>query len=147
MRALRVVVFCLHAFVGLGAMAGGLSAILEPTGPMGISTDMLVNAPFDTFLIPGILLFGLIGLGNIAGAALVPFKRRWLGYPSGSLGCVLMGWILVQCFMLESVNALHVVFFLLGAVQGCLALAMLALEGLWPGTWATKAVRALRRGR
>ncbi len=146
MRIVRRILIALHLFIGLGAMAGGLSALLEPTGPMGISTDMLVNAPFDTFLIPGILLFGLIGLGNLAAAAPALMSRRWAGYSSGAMGCVLIGWIVVQCVMLEAVNALHVIFFCLGAVQGCLALALLALEGLWPGTWTTRAVRALRNG-
>lgn len=144
MRIVRRMLVALHLLVGLGAMAGGLAAILEPTGPMGMSADALVNAPFKTFLVPGLILFGLIGLGNVAGAALVPLKRRWLGYVDGSLGCILMGWILVQCVMLEAVVALHVVFFCLGAVQGCLALALLAFEGLWPGTWALRAVAALR---
>ncbi|PKL24134.1 MAG: hypothetical protein CVV47_10240 [Spirochaetae bacterium HGW-Spirochaetae-3] len=144
MRIIRRFLVALHLLVGVGAMAGGLAAILDPTSPLGMPADALVNAPFDTYLIPGLLLFGLIGLGNITVAALTPLKRRWLGYASGAMGCVLMGWILVQCVMLEAVVALHVIFFCLGAVQGCLALALLAFEGLWPGTWAARALARLR---
>ncbi|HRW25784.1 MAG TPA: hypothetical protein P5298_15360 [Spirochaetia bacterium] len=147
MRTVRRLLAALHLFIGVGAVAGGLSALLEPTGPMGMSTDALVNAPFETFLVPGILLFGLIGLGNLASAVPALASRRWAGYASGAMGCVLIGWIVVQCLMLADVVALHVIFFCLGAAQGCLALALLALEGLWPGTWATRAVRSLRRGR
>jgi hypothetical protein len=64
----------------------------------------------------------------------VLLKRRWLGYSSGAQGCVLMGWIVIQCVMLGSVVALHVIFFCLGAAMSCLALAALTVEGLWPGT-------------
>lgn len=144
MRAIRRLLAALHIFIGLGGLAGGLAALLEPNGPMGLSTDALVNAPFDTFLIPGILLFGLIGIGNLAAAVPALFSRRWAGYASGAMGCVMLGWIAIQCLMLADVNVLHVVFFGLGVAQGCLALALLALEGLWPGTWAARALSALR---
>ena len=41
-------------------------------------------------------------------------------------------WIIVQCWILQSIVALHVIFFAVGAVQGLLALALLWLRGDWP---------------
>jgi len=135
MRMIRRCLLVLHVFVGVGALAGGLAAILDPMSPMGMPASSLENSPFDSFLIPGILLFGVIGLGNLAAAVLFALKKPWQGYASGVMASVLMIWIVVQCVMLRAVVFLHVLFFLFGAVMGCLALALLAHEKLWPGTW------------
>lgn len=134
MRIIRTILAVLHIATGMGALAGGLAAILNPEAPMGLAAESIPGFPFDSFLVPGIILFGLIGIGNLAAAVPVFLKRRWLGYSSGVLGCALMGWIVIQCFMLGSVVALHVIFFCIGAAKACLALAALTVEGLWPGT-------------
>jgi len=134
MRIIRRFLAALHLLVGVGALAGGLAAILNPAAPMGLAAESIPGFPFDSFLIPGLILFGVIGIGNLAAAVPVFLKRRWLGYSSGVLGCALMGWIVIQCFMLGSVVALHVIFFSFGAVIACLALAALTVERLWPGT-------------
>lgn len=134
MRVIRTILAVLHIFVGFGAVAGGLDAILNPAAPMGLAVESIPGFPFDSFLVPGIILFGLIGLGNLVASVPVFLKRRWLGYSSGAQGCVLMGWIIIQCYMLGSIIALHVIFFCIGAAVSCLALAALTVEGLWPGT-------------
>jgi len=134
MRIIRGILAVLHLFVGIGAVAGGGAAILNPAAPMGLAVESIPGFPFDSFLIPGIILFGLMGIGNLLAAVPIFYKRRWLGYSSGVLGCALMGWIVIQCFMLGSVVALHVIFFALGAAVSSLALAALTVEGLWPGT-------------
>jgi len=134
MRIIRTILAVLHIFVGFGAVAGGLAAILNPAAPMGLAVESIPGFPFDSFLVPGIILFSLLGLGNLAAAVPVLLKRRWLGYSSGSQGCVLMGWIIIQCYMFGSIIALHVIFFCIGAAVSFLALAALTVEGLWPGT-------------
>ena len=138
MRIIRILLVILHLFIGAGAVAGGLAAILNPLAPLGMTVESVPGFQFDSFLIPGIILFGLIGIGNLAAAVPVFCKRRWLGYSSGVLGCALMGWIVIQCLMLGSVVALHVIYFVLGAATGCLALAALTVESLWPGTWVAE---------
>jgi len=134
MHIIRGILLVLHIFVGIGAVAGGLAAILNPAAPMGLAAESIPGFPFDSFLVPGIILFGLIGIGNLMAAIPIFYKRRWLGYTSGVLGCTLMGWIVIQCILLGSVVVLHVIFFALGAAISSLALASLTVEGLWPGT-------------
>ncbi len=145
MRYVRPLLIALHLLVGVGAVAGGLAAILDPMTPLGMPVDSLENFPFDSFLIPGIILFGLIGIGNLLAAVPALLGRRWFGYTSGFSACALMGWITVQCLMLGAVVALHVIFFCIGAAMGFLALARLGAEGLWPGTWFNRSVAFLRR--
>jgi len=68
MKIINRLLLILHGFVGLGAMGGGMMAILNPDGPGGMAVDVLKNSPFSNFLIPGIILFTVIGLGNIFSA-------------------------------------------------------------------------------
>ncbi len=115
------ILFALHLFVGIGAVGGGLAAILNPHAPLGMPVEALRNAPFSSYLVPGIILFVVIGLGNLLGAAALRSGWRWRGHASFALGWALMIWIIVQCMMLQDVVFLHVLFFLIGAVIAALA--------------------------
>ncbi len=128
------VLFALHIFVGIGALGGGLAAILNPHEPLGVPAEALKNSPFENYLIPGILLFTLIGLGNLAGAAALPSRLRLRSYSSSILGWALMIWIIVQCIMLQDVVFLHVLFFVIGAVQAAISIQILYEEGRFPAT-------------
>ena len=134
MKAIEPVLGGIHLFVGLGALAGGYLGISDPTlASMGANAeDMLQNAPFDTFLIPGIFLFAVIGLGNL-GAGITAFRHwRYQGYAGGAMGGILMAWIVIQCYMLWEINALHAIFFAIGTVQGLLALVLAFRHDLLP---------------
>ncbi|MCL2321083.1 MAG: hypothetical protein FWC47_03130 [Oscillospiraceae bacterium] len=122
----------IHLLVGIGAMSGGFAAISNPNSPLGMSVDALKNSPFSNFLIPGIFLFCFIGLGNIFGAFMFCFKSKFQGYISGILGGGLALWIIIQCIMLSTVVSLHVIFFIIGLIQGVLALILLYDKGMFP---------------
>ena len=50
-------------FLALGAIGGGLVLIISPTGEsMGIPLSEFKNIPFDSYLIPGIILFFALGI-------------------------------------------------------------------------------------
>ncbi|MFZ5354068.1 MAG: hypothetical protein ACOZCL_15290 [Bacillota bacterium] len=136
----------LHVFLGIGGMAGGLAAITDPIKPLGISAaETLKNSPFDNFLIPGILLFTVIGLGNLFGAVMFRFKTKYQAYISGVLACGLMIWIIVQCIMILAIHALHIIFFGYGLVQGLLAAAMLFEKKLFPADIITEIYKKMTK--
>ena len=57
----------LQVFIGLGAVAGGLGLVLEPSGAnLGMPLEALEHSPFSTYLIPGIVLFVLNGFGCLS---------------------------------------------------------------------------------
>ena len=59
---LNILLFLL-ALLGFGAVAGGGLLIISPSGELiTMPLSMLDNSPFNTFLIPGILLFIFLGL-------------------------------------------------------------------------------------
>ena len=132
MKIVYRLLFALHVFVGIGAMAGGLGAISDPQAPMGISVDLLKNSPFSNYLIPGIILFTIIGLGNVISALMFHFKSRFQGYISSVFSWALVIWIVVQCIMLNTVAFQHIIFFIIGLIQATLSMIILFEERLFP---------------
>ncbi len=122
----------IHLFVGIGAVFGGLGAILNPYGFMGITTEMLRIGPFETFLIPGIFLFLVIGIGNIIAGLLVQKHFKYQGFISGLFGTILVSWIIIQCYFLQDIGVLHVIYFLIGCIQGLLSIYNLYCEKIFP---------------
>ena len=53
----------LLGFLGLGAIGGGIILIISPDGALiGIPLSEFKNIPFDSYLIPGIILFFVLGI-------------------------------------------------------------------------------------
>lgn len=53
-------------------------------------------------------------------------------YANGVAAGTLMAWIAIQCFMLQAVVAPHVLFFVIGLVEGLISLAILLKLGAFP---------------
>ncbi len=119
------VLFGLHLFVGAGAIFGGLAAILNPISPLGITMDALKQSPFHDYLIPGLILFIVVGLGNLFAALMIRLTSNAQGYTSSVFSWAVVFWIVVQCVMMQTVAFLHVLFFLIGLVQAALAASVL----------------------
>jgi hypothetical protein len=132
MKILYRLLFALHVLVGFGAIGGGLMAILNPQSPGGMPVDALKNSPFSNYLIPGIILFSVIGVGNILSAGMILLKSRFQGYISSVFGWALVIWIVVQCIMLNTIVHLHIIFFTIGSIQALLAMIILFKERLFP---------------
>jgi hypothetical protein len=122
-------------FVGIGALFGGSLAIYDPSGiSFGMPADVLKTGPFTSFLIPGLFLFFAIGVGPLISFIFVKRRLKFHAYISGAAGCILMGWILIQCYILHSIVSLHVIFFLIGLFESSIALYMLVKLKLFPFT-------------
>jgi hypothetical protein len=115
----------LHIFVGIGALFGGGGAILNPVNPMGISIDVLQNSPFNSFLVPGLILFVVIGLGNIFAGVILYKDYNYSLYISHFMGLVLAGWIVVQCVMMRIINPLHIIYFIIGGIEMIISLRLI----------------------
>ena len=128
----------LMAFQAVSALAGGAAMLIAPRGGI-FPIEMLAASPFDTFLIPGLLLFGVLGvlpalaawalLARPRWAAMAPIERafgaHWSWPFGGALGVALVIFIAVEVAMIGG----HWLQGLYGGVGvGLIALA------LWPGT-------------
>jgi len=63
-KAARNILVILLLFLGIGALGGGLGLIISPSGRLmgGLPLSVLQNSPFRDFLIPGIILFLVLGI-------------------------------------------------------------------------------------
>lgn len=145
MKKVYRLLFILHAFVGIGALFGGLAAITNPQNPVGATVDLLKNSPFSNFLIPGILLFTVIGLGNVITAFMFRFKLRFQGYISSVFSWALVIWIVVQCIMLNTVHFLHISFFIIGVIEAILSMIILFEQRLFPANLIINFYKNIRK--
>ena len=110
----------LQVFIGVGAVAGGLSLVLDPSGEtLGTPIELLKNTPFTTFLVPGIVLLVVNGLGSLAGAVASFTSHRRAGAMAVALGAFLVLWISVQVYWM-GLHWLHASYFVLGIVEAVL---------------------------
>ena len=99
----------------LGAFFGGLSLMLDPTGAgLQMTTEVLKDAPFQDFFVPGLLLFLFIGVLPFVAALGLIFKDPWMPAPmlpfwrnrhwawvlAFASGVGLIIWIVVQMLMI-----------------------------------------------
>lgn len=124
-----IVLYILQAFLGIGAIGGGLMLIADPSGEsMGMPTSVLERSPFGSFIIPGMLLlviFGLLPLLVLYGLVkkpqwtwadtLTPFRNLHSSWSlSLYIGFGQIIWIMVQTYMMNAVSAVHVFYTSLG---------------------------------
>ena len=108
----------LQAFIGVGAVAGGLGLALDPSGEsLGIPRELLEETPFATFLIPGIVLFAVNGLGSLTGAIASFAQHRYAGEMAIALGAFLIAWIAVQVYWFAGFHWLHWTYLGLGILE------------------------------
>lgn len=132
MNYLCILLSILHFIVGIGALAGGSACLVNPISPLGASSEMLAGSPFSTFLIPGLFLFFLFGVGNFAAGILSLKRITWYGYLGLILGGGMVIWIVVQVIIIKSIVFLHVLFFIIGLIQASIGLFFSIKEHLFP---------------
>ncbi|MCP4661824.1 MAG: hypothetical protein GY856_41000 [bacterium] len=116
----------LQLFIGIGAVLGGIALVSDPSGGnLGIPLEALRNSPFSNYLIPGIVLLGVNGLGSCAGGFLSIFRRRFAVELGAALGLFLMAWIGLQVYWLGfPPHWLQILYFGLGVAELALALRL-----------------------
>ena len=127
-KAARNTLLIMLAFLGLGAIGGGAVLIISPSGALfGMPLSMLENSPFNSFLVPGIILFTVLGLAPcFLIFALIKktdskFAEKfnffndmhWSWTYSVYVGFALIIWIQMETFYLQSVQWLHMAYMLL----------------------------------
>jgi hypothetical protein len=103
--------------LGLGALAGGIALVVRPDGSvMHMPVSMLAGSPFADYLVPGLILGGLFGIGSFAVAALGLFRWRIAPFLAFAIGAGQMIWIIVQLSIIKGISFLHPTFFAVGLV-------------------------------
>jgi hypothetical protein len=127
----------LLALLGIGALAGGVALVAKPDGSvMHFDPALLAGSPFTDFLVPGLILGGLFGIGSFVVIALGLRHAPLAPYLAFALGCGQMIWITVELAVIRELSFLHPTFFLVG-----LAIALASARWGWPTLEAWRARR------
>ena len=107
----------LLGFLSVGAIGGGGVLIISPTGEMmELPLSNFKNMPFDSYLIPGIILFSVLGViplllifallkkpeSKFAEHFNIYSDMHWSWSFSIYIAFILIGWIIIQLIFLQS---------------------------------------------
>jgi len=108
----------LQVFNGLSALAGGFGLMGDPSGKsLQMDASMLSGSPFENFLIPGIVLFVVNGIGNTTGAILSLTRYKYAARVAALFGLILMIWIISQVAWMGYLSFLQPLYFTTGLIQ------------------------------
>lgn len=118
----EVALVALELLVGLSALGGSALLLADPSGAReGMPpVETYPGIPFDSYLVPGLVLLLANGLLPLVVAVGTLAGRRWARTGHLVVGAVLATWMGVQLAMMGPV-------FFLQAVIACIALAILGL--------------------
>jgi hypothetical protein len=123
-KGLFISLMIIQIFNGLSGVLGGYMLITDPTGSsLNIPVGWLAGTPFNSYLIPGIVLFILNGIGNLGGAYFTIKHYRRAAEVAIIFGVIMMVWIISQVSFIGFRSFLQPLYFLTGLAQ--------ASVGLW----------------
>jgi hypothetical protein len=95
-RSARVALL-LELVLSGGALGGGLVLMIAPRGEiMPLPLSALAGSPFDTYFVPGLILFGVLGLGPLVAARLAWVRHPLALVASFVVGAALLIWVAVE---------------------------------------------------
>lgn len=120
----------LEALIAAAAVYGGIG--LAAANIIAMPADWLTGTPFDSWVLPGILLL-LVVAAPMAVAAVLELRRSpWAAVASVTAGSAQIGWIAAELLIMQKYNVLQPVMMLLGLLVVLLAIAVRRHEPLWP---------------
>lgn len=119
----------LQVVIAVTAIPVGVMLIVQPDGNlMQMPVSWLEHTPFTSYLVPGVLLLGMNGIGQLVAAVLIVIRHPLAPWLTGGLGVALMAWIAFQLLTVEWMW-LQPVIGVIGLVEGFVALFWLRRLG------------------
>lgn len=119
-------------FLAIGAICGGLALILGPRGEiLPLPLSLLLGSPFTSYLVPGTILFVVLGLGPLGVAILAWRKSPTAPALTLFVGSTLIVWIVAEIIIVGYSNEppLQAAYFGLGVVIAMVGVAWLRETG------------------
>jgi hypothetical protein len=86
----------------VGAIGGGAVLVISPDGSlMRMPLSQLEGSPFDSFLVPGLILLVVLGIAPLVAAIGLVLRRTWAWWLAGVVGCGLLIWIGVEMTIVQ----------------------------------------------
>lgn len=108
----------IQLMVAIGAIPAGYLFLIAPDGSkMGMTIDALSGSPFKDFFIPGIFLFTVNGIFNLAASVLSFKNQRYAPVAGVGLGLSLLIWVSVQVYSIGLSHFLQPLYFIIGIFE------------------------------
>ena len=118
-----------QVLIGAGAIVAGVLMIIAPDGRLlQMPLDMLKGSPFRNFLVPGLILLLVNGIGNVLSAILCFRMHKYAAFVAQVFGFGLVIWIFVQVSMIGGGHWLQYLYFALGILVVLLGIAMREID-------------------
>ena len=126
---MKSILFILVTFIAITSILSGLLMISNPDGGlMNLTLSLLDGTPFQNFMIPGILLTGIVGGVNLV-AVFFNMQRHSNRYNWAIAGgMVISGWIIIQMLLIHAARWLHFIYLGIGLL---IILIAYQLKGKW----------------
>lgn len=93
----RRILFFLLVFQGLSGCLGGVRLVADPLGAsIDLPVELLTGSAFSNYLVPGLVLLIVLGIGPWVAAYGVWRRRPWGWMSSFVVGAALIIWLAIQ---------------------------------------------------
>jgi hypothetical protein len=99
-KGIRIALVVIEAFIGLGAIGGGIALLSGAFAPW-LPVAWLQGTPFSDYIIPGLLLAFAVGGGMLLAAATLFSQREWAVLLQASMGLIMIGWEIVEVAIID----------------------------------------------
>lgn len=111
--------------LGIAALFSGAVFIYDPTGrTLKMPISALDHSPFTNYLVPGIILFAVIGISSVIITVLTVKKIRYYELFIAYKGLILVAFIVAQFYLIEGTHPLQAVMLIYGFVIFALGLIL-----------------------
>jgi hypothetical protein len=125
MKALRMLIVVIAAFIALTAIGGGIAILI---GADEFPPEWLTGTPFKGYTVPALILAIVVGGSSLLAAIAVATRRRNGARASIVAGIMMAGYIIVEVLILEQVppgpTIVQGMYFILGSLLVVLGLAL-----------------------
>lgn len=113
----RIISVILLIFNSVSALGGGAVLIADPSGGLlQLPAEYLKDSIFANYLVPGVVLFIVLGIGSALAAFTAIKKKKKYYIDTITIGIVNLVWIAVELYTIREFDALQVVYGGLGFV-------------------------------
>lgn len=135
----NLILCVLQMFVGITATLTGIGLVSDPSGAkMEAPLTLLENFLFADYLIPGLVLLIVIGVGNALGGIVAFFRQERFGSTAVFLGSFLVLYILIEIGIIGLVNFSQHLYFILGVAEVVLGLKLPRLVKTDSNIWVER---------
>lgn len=122
LRITKTLLVILLVFLSLSGLFG-IFFLIDPSGELvEMPISLLDNLPIDTFILPGLFLLIVYGIGSSVITFGLIRQRFWAPAAGLLLGLVLIGWIIGQIILWGEPAFLQYLYFSVGAAIFILSL-------------------------